>query len=57
MYPAYKNIYRDAETFILFIPFAGGFHAPMSFLFSSYVERQMYDWIYECPREHRAGLL
>ncbi len=28
----------------------------MSFLFSSYVERQMYDWIYECPREYRAEM-
>lgn len=28
----------------------------MSFPFSSCVERQMYDWIYECPRERRAEM-
>ena len=27
-----------------------------SFLFSSYVERQMYDWIYECPRGYPAEM-
>lgn len=25
-------------------------------LFSSYVERQMCDWIYKCPQEYRAGM-
>lgn len=41
-----KTIYPDAKTLI---PFAGCFHA-LSFPFSSYVERQMYDWINKCPR-------
>lgn len=41
---------------MLFIPFAGGFHALSVFLFSSYVERQKYDWIYKCPQEHSAEM-